>query len=109
MTRTSPAAVAGGAAVERPLKGSCETTFVPMGIAPGPPPVQTLEITLTCRLTHLGLTGGAATQLVLPGVVIDDWFFGVSSISEDGYESPVVFPGPPGAFVSVGDPASPAR
>jgi hypothetical protein len=62
-----PSAVAGGAAVERPLKGSCETTFVPMGIAPGPPPVQTLEITLTCRLTHLGLTGGAATQLVTLG------------------------------------------
>lgn len=37
---------------------------------------------------------------VLKGVVIDDWFFGVSSISAGGYESPAVFPGPAGAFVS---------
>lgn len=48
---------------------------------------------------------GPATELTLPGVVIDDWFFGVSAVSADGFESPVVFPGPPGAFVSVGDPA----
>lgn len=39
-----------------------------------------------------------ATSLVLKDVVIDDWFFGVSAISADGYESPVVFPGAPGAF-----------
>jgi len=48
---------------------------------------------------------GSATELVLPGIVIDDWFFGVSAVSSDGYESPVVFPGPAGSFVSVGDPA----
>ncbi len=48
---------------------------------------------------------GSATELVLPGIVIDDWFFGVSAVSDDGYESPVVFPGPAGSFVSVGDPA----
>ena len=48
---------------------------------------------------------GSATELVLPGIVIDDYFFGVSAVSEDGYESPVVFPGPAGSFVSVGDPA----
>ena len=48
---------------------------------------------------------GAATELVLPGIVIDDFFFGVSAVSDDGYESPVVFPGPAGSFVSVGDPA----
>jgi len=47
---------------------------------------------------------GAATSLVLTGVPIDDYFFGVSAVSEDGFESPVVFPGPAGAFVSVGDP-----
>ena len=39
-----------------------------------------------------------ATELTLPGVVIDDWFFGVSAVSDDGYESPVVFPGAAGAF-----------
>ena len=45
--------------------------------------------------------GGASTQTILPKVVIDDWFFGVSSISANGFESPVVFPGDAGAFVSV--------
>lgn len=37
-------------------------------------------------------------RLTLNKVVIDDWFFGVSAVSADGYESPVVFPGDPGAF-----------
>lgn len=50
-------------------------------------------------------SAGSATELVLPGIVIDDYFFGVSAVSDDGYESPVVFPGPAGSFVSVGDPA----
>lgn len=35
---------------------------------------------------------------VLKSIVIDDWFFGVSSVSADGYESPVVYPGAAGAF-----------
>ena len=39
-----------------------------------------------------------ATSLLLKDVNIDDWFFGVSSVSTDGYESPVEFPGPAGAF-----------
>lgn len=42
---------------------------------------------------------GPTTELVLRGVVIDDFFFGVSAVSADGYESPVVFPGPAGAFI----------
>lgn len=42
----------------------------------------------------------AATAETLKGVVIDDWFFGVSSVAADGAESPVVFPGPAGSFVS---------
>ena len=41
---------------------------------------------------------GPASGLTLNGVVIDDWFFGVSAVSADGYESPVEFPGPAGAF-----------
>lgn len=40
------------------------------------------------------------TSAVLKDVVIDDWFFGVSSVSADGWESPVVFPGPAGSFES---------
>jgi hypothetical protein len=37
----------------------------------------------------------------LKDVVIDDFFFGVSAVSADGWESPVVFPGPAGAFEST--------
>jgi Zn-dependent M28 family amino/carboxypeptidase len=48
---------------------------------------------------------GNADSLTLKGVVIDDWFFGVSAISADGWESPVEFPGPAGAFVSPPPPA----
>jgi len=47
---------------------------------------------------HSRYVAGDATQLVLKNVVIDDWFFGVSAVSADGYESPVVFPGDPGSF-----------
>ena len=41
---------------------------------------------------------GDVNQTVLKDVVVDDWFFGVSSVSADGYESPVVFPGFAGSF-----------
>ncbi|NGY06325.1 M28 family peptidase [Solimonas terrae] len=41
---------------------------------------------------------GTDTELVLRDVVIDDWFFGVSAISADGFESPIVFPGAAGSF-----------
>src|SRR5690242_2744353 len=41
---------------------------------------------------------GDMDHAVLKDVVIDDWFFGVSSVSADGYESPVVFPGEAGSF-----------
>ena len=34
----------------------------------------------------------------LKNIVIDNYFFGVSSVSHDGFESPVVFPGPAGSF-----------
>lgn len=41
---------------------------------------------------------GNVTSYVLKDRVISDWYFGVASVSADGYESPVVFPGPAGAF-----------
>ncbi|MEM0961426.1 MAG: M20/M25/M40 family metallo-hydrolase [Bacteroidota bacterium] len=37
-------------------------------------------------------------RYTLENVVIDNYLFGVSSVAEDGSESPVVFPGPLGAF-----------
>ncbi|HEX5379056.1 MAG TPA: M28 family peptidase [Phenylobacterium sp.] len=42
----------------------------------------------------------AGVAETLKGVVIDDWFFGVSAVSAEGYESPIVFPGPAGSFAS---------
>jgi Zn-dependent M28 family amino/carboxypeptidase len=41
---------------------------------------------------------GNVTEYTLENVVIDNYFFGVASISEEGFESPVVFPGAAGAF-----------
>ena len=41
---------------------------------------------------------GDVDHAVIGDVVIDDEFFGVSSVSADGYESPVVFPGEAGSF-----------
>src|SRR6056297_378915 len=41
---------------------------------------------------------GNVTEYTLENIVIDNYYFGVASVSEDGYESPVVFPGPAGSF-----------
>jgi hypothetical protein len=37
-------------------------------------------------------------MLVLPHIRVDDWVFGVSSASKDGFESPVASAVPGGAF-----------
>ena len=37
-------------------------------------------------------------QVELKGISVDDWVFGVSSVSKDGYESPVASAVPGGAF-----------
>lgn len=41
---------------------------------------------------------GDTQSATLRNLVIDDWFFGVSALSADGHESPVVFPGDAGSF-----------
>jgi Zn-dependent M28 family amino/carboxypeptidase len=41
---------------------------------------------------------GNATSLKLAKINIDDYYFGVSSVSADGWDSPVVFPGFAGSF-----------
>jgi Peptidase family M28 len=41
---------------------------------------------------------GDTVEATLQDVIIDNWFFGVASVSNSGFESPVVFPGPAGAF-----------
>lgn len=42
--------------------------------------------------TH-GRDAGDATSITLKDVIIDDWLFGVATVSASGYESPVAFPG----------------
>ncbi|HMD72418.1 MAG TPA: hypothetical protein VKG05_01015 [Steroidobacteraceae bacterium] len=41
---------------------------------------------------------GLTEALTLTNVAIDDYAFGVSSVSAEGFESPIVFPGAAGAF-----------
>ena len=38
------------------------------------------------------------TEHTLENIVIDNYYFGVASVSKEGFESPVVFPGPNGSF-----------
>lgn len=41
---------------------------------------------------------GNVTEATLKNIVIDNYFFGVASVSESGIESPVVYPGAAGSF-----------
>lgn len=41
---------------------------------------------------------GNVQQYTLKDIVVDNWFFGVASVSKDGFESPPVFPGAGGAW-----------
>ncbi len=41
---------------------------------------------------------GDVNAYTLENIVIDNYFFGVSSVAADGTQSPVVFPGPAGSF-----------
>ena len=52
---------------------------------------------------------GKVAEIKLPGVVIDDWAFGVASVSKDGFESPVEYPGPLGAFTRPVETEAPAK
>jgi hypothetical protein len=51
----------------------------------------------------------AACQLVLPHIRVDDWVFGVSSVSKDGFESPVASAVPGGAFKPYVAPPPPVK
>lgn len=55
------------------------------------------RLTTDAQWTHYR-TVGDVDEFTLENVVIDNYFFGVSSISDTGVQSPVVFPGPAGAF-----------
>lgn len=47
--------------------------------------------------THSRFVGNVS-EFTLDNIVIDNWYFGVAAVSKSGFESPVVFPGPAGAF-----------
>jgi hypothetical protein len=46
----------------------------------------------------IGYSGVASVGKTLKGIRVDDWVFGVSSVSKDGFESPVASAVPGGAF-----------
>src|SRR6185369_5837637 len=48
--------------------------------------------------TDADLARGAGCNVILPHIRVDDWVFGVSSVSADGFESPVASAVPGGAF-----------
>ena len=55
------------------------------------------RLTTSPLWTHHKLVGDVS-HAVLENLVIDNYFFGVSSLTAAGFESPVVFPGPAGAM-----------
>jgi Zn-dependent M28 family amino/carboxypeptidase len=68
--------------------------------APGPPAAGyrvRWRDTTEPLWTHSRDAGNSDT-LTLANIAIDDFAFGVASVSADGFESPVVFPGAAGAF-----------
>jgi hypothetical protein len=73
----------------------------------GPPLVLT-----TCRVPGPACTAMINAQrqtVVLPKVRVDDWVFGVSSVSASGFESPVASAVPGGAFKPYTPPPPPAQ
>ncbi|SDJ51235.1 M28 family peptidase [Microbulbifer yueqingensis] len=55
------------------------------------------RLTSESTWTHSRYVGNV-DEYTLEDIVIDNYFFGVAAVSKDGFESPVVYPGPAGAF-----------
>lgn len=55
------------------------------------------RLTTEPQWTHSRFVGDVS-EYTIEDVVIDNYFFGVSAVAKDGSETPVVFPGPAGAF-----------
>ena len=53
---------------------------------------------LACASDRTGKLENCGWQVILPHIRVDDWVFGVSSVSKDGFESPVASAVPGGAF-----------
>ena len=56
-----------------------------------------------------GSACAAECKVVLPHIRVDDWVFGVSSVSKDGFESPVASAVPGGAFKPYAAPPKPQQ
>jgi hypothetical protein len=56
------------------------------------------EINLRVQEPRQGRQGSMTQVVTLPGIRVDDWVFGVSSVAADGSESPVASAVPGGAF-----------
>ena len=52
----------------------------------------------TTRLPAASRSERSVVRSCLPHIRVDDWVFGVSSVSKDGFESPVASAVPGGAF-----------
>ena len=92
-----PADVAIASDPEPGLSGGVDTVF------DWKPAVDAAAYRVHWRLTddprwRQALFVGPVQHYLLKDVSIDDYFFGVSSVSADGFESPVEFPGVAGAF-----------
>ncbi len=60
---------------------------------------KSIDVTAPPPVRPVGTAATSDTiKHVLPAVRVDDWLFGVSSVSKDGYESPVASAVPGGAF-----------
>jgi hypothetical protein len=55
------------------------------------------RLTTDAQWSHSKFVGDVS-EYTLENVVIDNYFFGVSSVAKDGSESPVVFPGAAGSY-----------
>jgi hypothetical protein len=77
---------------------SPDTTLTWAGVPQASAYVVRWRRTDSSQWQHAVRVPGTVTRHVLPGIRVDDWVFGVSSLSADGYESPVASAVPGGAF-----------
>jgi hypothetical protein len=66
-------------------------------------------IAMTVNRTTKDERWNSPCKAVLKGIRVDDWVFGVSSVSDDGFESPVASAVPGGAFKPWVKPVEPAK
>ena len=64
-------------------------------------PLEGVTVEVSSAAGEVMGTTGADGRVSLENVVIDNYIFGVASVSTDGYESPVVFPGATGSFGEI--------